>query len=772
MRGKKCKSSMGFRMIVPVFGIILALVSIQIWTIWHNAIEEKNRIIEKIGEEKDTLKKEASDIASQNLQLALTIAAIDGVKEAVGLEDRERLIEIITPIINSIKKQTHRDIKVHFHLPPGRSFVRMWKLNKFGDDISGFRKTVVTVLRTGRPVYGIEAGRAGLAIRGVAPIFWEDSKKPVGSVEVFTSLNKIAQNLAAVTKEKNAIYGFLKVKATASAYELAGNIGRFSALLPPPSKEMKAILNSDILEKGLTKGGVVREIGDIILSIASLNDYRNEPIALYVRFIDIGSIKASLRSAIIQGITLSILGLILSILVTFFIIKTGLTQPLREALRAMNLISSGKMNMALPVEGSCEIQNMMSAANSIIYAIGHSIITLKDQSVTIDTISKNLKEAGDVLETGGADVDKKANEVAQASREAAEQLNRVALSTEEMATATNEIAKNVSETARVTNLAQEKAQIANNVIERLGESSQKIGEVIQVINSIAEQTNLLALNATIEAARAGEAGKGFAVVANEVKELASQTAKSTEDITNMIETIQTDTKEAINAVSEITNIVTQVNELANTIASAAEEQTATVSEIKESVDIGTENVKDVEDRAIGMAEQASEFAQIASMVANIQTAVFDLSDELRILADSFVVSEDALYNCEQFVKVSVFLKGMISIHQQWRQRVLAAILSGKDPDVETDPGACALGKWLSQTAPPTSEAQSVMVKVSEAHNKMHHSVIEVKEAIRQGKGGQAVLDLFEHHVVPHSDEVVDALRRLQQIYESREKLEV
>src|SRR5439155_1469536 len=108
-------------------------------------------------------------------------------------------------------------------------------------------------------------------------------------------------------------------------------------------------------------------------------------------------------------------------------------------------------------------------------------------------------------------------------------------------------------------------------VAKLGESSAEIGNVIKVITSIAEQTNLLALNATIEAARAGEAGKGFAVVANEVKELAKQTAKATEDISRKIEAIQGDTKGAVEAIAKIGNIINQINDIQNTIASAVEE---------------------------------------------------------------------------------------------------------------------------------------------------------------------------------------------------------
>ena len=139
-----------------------------------------------------------------------------------------------------------------------------------------------------------------------------------------------------------------------------------------------------------------------------------------------------------------------------------------------------------------------------------------------------------------------------------------------MTASIKEIAKNSNDAARVVSSAVKMAENTNSTVAKLGESSGEIGKVIKVITSIAQQTNLLALNATIEAARAGEAGKGFAVVANEVKELAKETAKATEDISQRIEAIQGDTKGSVDAIAQITEIINQINDISNTIAGAVE----------------------------------------------------------------------------------------------------------------------------------------------------------------------------------------------------------
>jgi methyl-accepting chemotaxis protein len=210
-----------------------------------------------------------------------------------------------------------------------------------------------------------------------------------------------------------------------------------------------------------------------------------------------------------------------------------------------------------------------------------------------------------------------------------------------MSASIKEIAKNAHESAKVATSAVRVADETNQIVAKLGDSSTEIGQVIKVITSIAQQTNLLALNATIEAARAGEAGKGFAVVANEVKELAKQTAKATEDISRKIEAIQGDTKSAVGAIGQIGEVIKQVNDISNTIATAVEEQNATTNEMARNVSEAARGSSEITRNIAGVAQAAQSTAHGAGDSAKAAGSLAEMSTRLRELVAQFRLEKDA-----------------------------------------------------------------------------------------------------------------------------------
>ena len=261
--------------------------------------------------------------------------------------------------------------------------------------------------------------------------------------------------------------------------------------------------------------------------------------------------------------------------------------------------------------------------------------TLALNATSLGAASEELSAVSKQMTSNADETSTQANVVSAATEQVNRNIQTVATGTEEMSASIREIAKNASEAARVATSAVKVAETTNAVVGKLGESSADIGKMIKVITSIAQQTNLLALNATIEAARAGEAGKGFAVVANEVKELAKETAKATEDISQKIDTIQSDTRAAVVAIGQIGQIITQINEFQNTIASAVEEQTATTNEISRNVSDAARGSGEIAQNITGVARAAQGTSAGAGDTDRAATELSRMAAEMQRLVSQF-----------------------------------------------------------------------------------------------------------------------------------------
>ena len=281
------------------------------------------------------------------------------------------------------------------------------------------------------------------------------------------------------------------------------------------------------------------------------------------------------------------------------------------------------------------------ATNKTADTLQASMKSIAQNAQALSSASQQLAATSQQMSSNAEETSAQANTVATATQQVTTNLNSVATGAEEMTSTVQSISSNAGEAAKVAGEAVKTANGANTTVAKLGESSAEIGQVIKVITSIAQQTNLLALNATIEAARAGEAGKGFAVVANEVKELAKQTAKATEDISQKITAIQEDTKRAVESIGSITAIINQINDISGTIATAVEEQSATTNEMSRNVQEAAKGSGEISQNIQGVATAAESTTRGAQDTLKAAQQLTEMATQLRSLVDQFKLGDDA-----------------------------------------------------------------------------------------------------------------------------------
>jgi len=262
----------------------------------------------------------------------------------------------------------------------------------------------------------------------------------------------------------------------------------------------------------------------------------------------------------------------------------------------------------------------------------HGII---DNTHALASSSEELTSVSQQMSAAAEQTTAQANLVSAAAEQVSGNARTVSGSIENLVTSIHEIAKSAQDAAAVARRAVEMAATTSGTMDALGRSSGEIGAVVKVITSIAEQTNLLALNATIEAARAGEAGKGFAVVANEVKELARETAKATEDIGGRIESMQADTSRAVAAIAEIGSVIARIDELQTRIAAAVEEQSATTGEISRNIAEATTGSGEIAENIVQVAQAAQSTAEGASNTQVSSQELARMAQGLQRLVDEY-----------------------------------------------------------------------------------------------------------------------------------------